>query len=212
MWLIIFVKDEICVYEILLKCVITHTARVPQQFEVSVLLTVAVVVVLVVTVVCVVQWKKYQNSPDAPNARTSPWFFFCPQRRRNRLLRSAFPVPIPNGCESQLLQREQRQQRIQYRSLLLYFQKSITSLREKISFVQTLGEGAFGRVFLGTVDYLTPDEPTTLVAVKTLKDTNFSDAKVDFEREAELLTNMQHDNIIKFYGVSTDGEAPMMIF
>ncbi|GIY30665.1 high affinity nerve growth factor receptor [Caerostris extrusa] len=90
--------------------------------------------------------------------------------------------------------------------------KSITSLREKISFVQTLGEGAFGRVFLGTVDYLTPDEPTTLVAVKTLKDTNFSDAKVDFEREAELLTNMQHDNIIKFYGVSTDGEAPMMIF
>ncbi|GFY61092.1 hypothetical protein TNIN_449201 [Trichonephila inaurata madagascariensis] len=84
--------------------------------------------------------------------------------------------------------------------------------REKISFVQTLGEGAFGRVFLGTVDYLTPDEPTTLVAVKTLKDTETEDAKADFEREAELLANLQHTNIIKFYGVSTDGEALMMIF
>ncbi|GFW34582.1 high affinity nerve growth factor receptor [Trichonephila clavipes] len=84
--------------------------------------------------------------------------------------------------------------------------------REKISFVQTLGEGAFGRVFLGTVDYLTPDEPTTLVAVKTLKDTETEDAKEDFEREAELLANLQHTNIIKFFGVSTDGEALMMIF
>ncbi|GIY82248.1 NT-3 growth factor receptor [Caerostris darwini] len=172
---------------------------------VSVLLTVAVVVVLVVTVVCVVQWKKYQNSPDAPNARTSPWFFFCPQRRRNRLLRERIPlypsqmVVNHNYCKES---NDNKEFNIEIHHIA----------REKISFVQTLGEGAFGRVFLGTVDYLTPDEPTTLVAVKTLKDTNFSDAKVDFEREAELLTNMQHDNIIKFYGVSTDGEAPMMIF
>lgn len=84
--------------------------------------------------------------------------------------------------------------------------------REKISFVQSLGEGAFGRVYLGTVDYLTPEEPTTLVAVKTLKDMAVEDARADFEREASALSTLQHDNIIKFYGVSVDGEALMMIF
>ncbi|GFX70331.1 hypothetical protein TNCV_2955511 [Trichonephila clavipes] len=84
--------------------------------------------------------------------------------------------------------------------------------RDKISFVQTLGEGVFGRVVLGTVNYLTPDEPTTLVAVKTLKVTETGDFKGDFEREANVLANLQHTNVIKFYGVSTDGEALMMIF
>lgn len=84
--------------------------------------------------------------------------------------------------------------------------------REKISFIQSLGEGAFGRVFLGTVDYLSPDEPTTLVAVKTLKDAAGEEARVDFEREAELLTNLQHANIVRFYGVSTDGDPLMILF
>lgn len=84
--------------------------------------------------------------------------------------------------------------------------------REKISFIQVLGEGAFGRVFLGTVDYMSPDEPTTMVAVKTLKESNQEDALRDFEREAELLTNLRHSNIVNFYGVSFDGEPIMMIF
>ncbi|CAN7986644.1 unnamed protein product, partial [Ixodes hexagonus] len=84
--------------------------------------------------------------------------------------------------------------------------------REKISFIQTLGEGAFGRVFLGTVDYLTPDEPTTLVAVKTLKNMSVDEARIDFDREAELLTNLQHANIVRFYGISTDGDPLMILF
>ncbi|XP_040076080.1 NT-3 growth factor receptor isoform X4 [Ixodes scapularis] len=84
--------------------------------------------------------------------------------------------------------------------------------REKISFIQSLGEGAFGRVFLGTVDYLTPDEPTTLVAVKTLKNMSVDEARLDFDREAELLTNLQHANIVRFYGISTDGDPLMILF
>ncbi|XP_022651468.1 high affinity nerve growth factor receptor-like isoform X1 [Varroa destructor] len=83
--------------------------------------------------------------------------------------------------------------------------------REKISFIQLLGEGAFGRVFLGSVDYLTPSEPTTLVAVKTLKDESGEEGAA-FEREAELLTALRHHNIIRFFGVSTDREPYMMLF
>lgn len=67
-------------------------------------------------------------------------------------------------------------------------------------------------VFLGTVDFLTPDEPTTLVAIKTLKDVTSDEARKDFEREAELLMNLIHENIVKFYGISLDGDPLMMLF
>lgn len=84
--------------------------------------------------------------------------------------------------------------------------------REKISFIQVLGEGAFGRVFLGSVDYMTPDEPTTLVAAKTLKDFHIESVRQDFEHEAELLSNLKHENIVHFYGISWDGDPFMMLF
>lgn len=85
---------------------------------------------------------------------------------------------------------------------------------EKISFIRELGEGAFGRVYLGTVDYLTQDEPTTLVAIKMLKETQraCADLREEFFREAEFLANLVHSNIVTFYGVSMDGEHSMMIF
>ena len=38
------------------------------------------------------------------------------------------------------------------------------------------------------------------------------EAKRDFEREAELLTTLQHENIVTFYGVCTDEDPAMMIF
>ena len=84
--------------------------------------------------------------------------------------------------------------------------------REKISFIQLLGEGAFGRVFLGSVDYLTKDEPTTLVAAKTLKECDGEEVRVEFEREAELLANLKHSNIVHFHGISWDGDPFMMLF
>lgn len=84
--------------------------------------------------------------------------------------------------------------------------------REKIRFVQLLGEGAFGRVFLGSVDYLTPNEATTLVAAKTLKESEGEEVRIEFEREAELLANLKHPNIVHFHGISWDGDPFMMLF
>ena len=40
---------------------------------------------------------------------------------------------------------------------------------EKVHFVRELGEGAFGRVYLGLCKNLFPDDDMTMVAVKTLK-------------------------------------------
>lgn len=83
---------------------------------------------------------------------------------------------------------------------------------EKISFIKELGEGAFGRVFLGTVDYLSVEEPTTLVAIKMLKETQTNEFRVEFSREAEILATLVHKNIVTFYGISIDGVNLMMIF
>lgn len=51
----------------------------------------------------------------------------------------------------------------------------------------------------------------TLPFFQTLKDPNLS-ARKDFQREAELLTNLQHDHIVKFYGVCVDGDPLIMVF
>ena len=64
----------------------------------------------------------------------------------------------------------------------------------------------------GSVDYLTHDEPLTLVAAKTLKENNGEETRIEFEREAELLTNLKHPNIVTFYGISWDGDPFMMLF
>nr|XP_042908764.1 BDNF/NT-3 growth factors receptor-like [Parasteatoda tepidariorum] len=175
------------------------SAMISTGFTASV---VAIVCVSVFGIVCLIQWKKYRNSPDQ-NVGISPLLFLCFLRRRRRILRERIPLNSSQMVENPNYSKENNKT----------FTTEIPHIaREKISFIQTLGEGAFGRVFLGTADYLTPDEPTTLVAVKTLKDSDLEDAKIDFEREAELLSNLKHNNIIKFYGVSVDGEALMMLF
>ncbi|XP_073465869.1 LOW QUALITY PROTEIN: high affinity nerve growth factor receptor [Aquarana catesbeiana] len=74
-----------------------------------------------------------------------------------------------------------------------------------------LGEGAFGKVYLAECYSLSSEQEKTLVAVKALKEATES-AKQDFQREAELLTVLQHEHIVKFYGVCTDGEPLLMVF
>ncbi|XP_051545695.1 NT-3 growth factor receptor-like [Myxocyprinus asiaticus] len=83
--------------------------------------------------------------------------------------------------------------------------------RRDIVLKRELGEGAFGKVFLAECYNLSPTKDKMLVAVKTLKDPTLS-ARKDFQREAELLTNLQHEHIVKFYGVCVDGDPLIMVF
>ena len=46
---------------------------------------------------------------------------------------------------------------------------------------------------------------------QTLKDAS-DNARKDFHREAELLTNLQHAHIVKFYGVCVEGDPLIMVF
>ncbi|KAK7886506.1 hypothetical protein WMY93_026127 [Mugilogobius chulae] len=83
--------------------------------------------------------------------------------------------------------------------------------RQDIVLKWELGEGAFGKVYLAECANLSPDSETMLVAIKTLKDATES-TRQDFQREAELLTVLQHQHIVRFYGVCTDGEPLAMVF
>ncbi|XP_049637910.1 high affinity nerve growth factor receptor isoform X2 [Suncus etruscus] len=74
-----------------------------------------------------------------------------------------------------------------------------------------LGEGAFGKVFLAECHNLLPDQDKMLVAVKALKEVS-ENARQDFQREAELLTMLQHQHIVRFFGVCTEGRPLLMVF
>ncbi|XP_071845081.1 BDNF/NT-3 growth factors receptor-like isoform X2 [Apostichopus japonicus] len=84
--------------------------------------------------------------------------------------------------------------------------------RDRIRFISDLGEGAFGVVCLGVCKDIPAEGESTMVAIKTLKDASVGDARKDFQREAELLTNLQHENIVTFYGVCEDKEPFLMVF
>uniref|UniRef100_A0A671PBI6 Tyrosine-protein kinase receptor n=1 Tax=Sinocyclocheilus anshuiensis TaxID=1608454 RepID=A0A671PBI6_9TELE len=83
--------------------------------------------------------------------------------------------------------------------------------RHNILLKRELGEGAFGKVFLAECYNLSPDQEKILVAVKTLKEASES-GRADFHREAELLTNLQHEHIVKFYGVCVESDPLIMVF
>ncbi|XP_077565398.1 NT-3 growth factor receptor-like [Stigmatopora nigra] len=90
--------------------------------------------------------------------------------------------------------------------------KDVQHLKRKdIILKRELGEGAFGKVFLAEYYTQCSKMNKMLVAVKTLKDPT-SSARNDFQREAELLTNLQHEHIVKFYGVCFDGDPLIMVF
>lgn len=80
---------------------------------------------------------------------------------------------------------------------------------DHIKFVSELGEGAFGRVYLGNLDdgWRRPSQ----VAVKTLKSVG-PEARQELEREVELLNNLQHKNIVSFYGVCYSSDLLLMVF
>nr|XP_027235396.1 BDNF/NT-3 growth factors receptor-like [Penaeus vannamei] len=81
--------------------------------------------------------------------------------------------------------------------------------RDKVKFVSELGEGAFGRVYLGVMDE--GRGKATQVAVKTLKSAG-PEARVELEREVELLSNLTHANIVSFYGVCYSSDSMLMVF
>lgn len=84
--------------------------------------------------------------------------------------------------------------------------------RNNIIYIRDIGQGAFGRVFQAKAPGLIPDEDFTNVAVKMLKEEASQDLLVDFEREACLLAEFNHPNIVKLLGVCAIGHPMCLLF
>ncbi|CAL8077742.1 unnamed protein product [Orchesella dallaii] len=82
--------------------------------------------------------------------------------------------------------------------------------RNDIIYIRDLGQGAFGRVFQAKVPGLRKGEEFTMVAVKMLKEEASDDLQADFEREACLLVEFDHPNIVRLLGVCAIGK-PMCL-
>jgi len=88
--------------------------------------------------------------------------------------------------------------------------------RSRLKLVRLLGEGEFGSVYLGVCEQFPQPGDVTTVAVKAPKllatsgPAAYDENLRDFEREAELLDELRHDNIISLYGISID-EVPLLV-
>ena len=82
--------------------------------------------------------------------------------------------------------------------------------RNKIIFIRDIGCGAFGRVFMAKVPGLVPSEEYTMAAVKVLREEATDDMLNDFEREATLMAEFDHSNVVKLLGVCALGK-PMCL-
>ena len=99
-----------------------------------------------------------------------------------------------------------------YDPVLLNYEKLPNIPRENITYIGDLGEGNFGMVMKGEAIGITPKEPSTLVAIKVLKEGSNKDAKNDFVKEAVHMNQFDHPNILKLLGVCFDKEPLCLIF
>ena len=68
-----------------------------------------------------------------------------------------------------------------------------------------LGFGQFGKVYQG--EWKTPElKNKTSVAMKTLKEGAGERDKMKFLQEAAIMGQFSHPNVVKLYGVITEGE------
>uniref|UniRef100_A0A915BNE0 Tyrosine-protein kinase n=1 Tax=Parascaris univalens TaxID=6257 RepID=A0A915BNE0_PARUN len=80
---------------------------------------------------------------------------------------------------------------------------------EDITLVNKLGEGAFGEVHSGK--YKMPSGRVVDVAIKLAKTTEMSKEKIkEMMKEARLMRNYDHPNIVRMYGVAVEHE-PLLI-
>lgn len=84
--------------------------------------------------------------------------------------------------------------------------------RNDIIYIRDLGQGAFGSVFQAKAPGLISGEEFTVVAVKMLKDDASDDMQDDFEKEACLLAEFDHPNIVKLLGVCAVGRPMCLLF
>uniref|UniRef100_A0A3B3DVC6 receptor protein-tyrosine kinase n=1 Tax=Oryzias melastigma TaxID=30732 RepID=A0A3B3DVC6_ORYME len=139
----------------------------------------------------------------------------CHRRRKHwRNRKREMKTPALSALPSELL-LDRLHPNPMYQRVPLLLNSKLLALeypRNNIQYVRDIGEGAFGRVFQARAPSLLPDEPFTMVAVKMLKEEASADMQNDFQREAALMAEFDHPNIVKLLGVCAVGKPMCLLF
>lgn len=139
----------------------------------------------------------------------------CHRLYKHRLGRGYGPTPTSDNHRNVNIDLDKLPSNMAYHTTGAQLNPLLEKLefpRNNIIYIRDLGQGAFGRVFQAKAPGLIAGEEFTLVAVKMLKDEASSDLQVDFEREACLLAEFDHPNIVKLLGVCAVGRPMCLLF
>ena len=84
--------------------------------------------------------------------------------------------------------------------------------RNNIVYISDLGQGNFGVVIKAEAKSIIPEEESSTVAIKVLKEGANDQTKKDFFHEAALMHEFNHPNILKLLGVCIEQEPFCMLF
>ncbi|XP_077593672.1 muscle, skeletal receptor tyrosine-protein kinase [Stigmatopora nigra] len=135
-------------------------------------------------------------------------------RRHKREMESPEPSRSTSTLPSELL-LERLHANPMYQRVPLLLNSKLLALeypRNNIQYVRDIGEGAFGRVFQARAPGLLAVETLTMVAVKMLKEEASADMQNDFQREAALMAEFDHSNIVRLLGVCAAGKPMCLMF
>ncbi|KAM5284647.1 proto-oncogene tyrosine-protein kinase ROS isoform 2-T3 [Hipposideros larvatus] len=167
--------------------------------ETSTILTIIIGTFLVVIIPLIFVWHRRLKNQKTPKEGLA--VFINEDKELAELRGLAAGVGLANAC---------------YAIHTLPTQEEIESLpvfpREKLTLRLLLGSGAFGEVYEGTaVDILGVGSGETKVAVKTLKKGSTDQEKIEFLKEAHLMSKFNHPNILKQLGVCLLNEPQYII-
>uniref|UniRef100_A0A673ZCJ7 receptor protein-tyrosine kinase n=1 Tax=Salmo trutta TaxID=8032 RepID=A0A673ZCJ7_SALTR len=140
----------------------------------------------------------------------------CKRRRKTwKNHKTAMETPTLTALPSESLLLDRLHPNPMYQRLPLLLNSKLLALeypRNNIEYVRDIGEGAFGRVFQARAPGLQPIKPFTMVAVKMLKEEASADMQNDFQREAALMAEFDHPNIVRLLGVCAVGKPMCLMF
>ncbi|KAL3212174.1 hypothetical protein MRX96_051896 [Rhipicephalus microplus] len=147
-----------------------------------------------------------RKSATSPSAWTT--YGSCFRRRAK-----PSPPPSAKNFAGKAALRGPAQQNLELGRLLPRPTRAPEVPAARIRFLEELGEGAFGKVYRGEMLPAKRDCSAPVpVAIKTLKENAAMKTQQDFQREAELMSDLQHRNIVCLLGVCTKEEPLCMLF
>ncbi|XP_050525868.1 tyrosine-protein kinase transmembrane receptor Ror-like isoform X2 [Daktulosphaira vitifoliae] len=182
-WCVVEMPDTKLMKKVI--CEVPHCMRSLQPFIfiVSTISITLFIVLLVMVICCIRKRRKRQNS--AIRRRLPPYTNQKQDIVKGKTNGLELSSLIPGSSASS--QKSDKFTKVRQYSL------------GEITFLQEIGEGAFGKVFKGQV----PNDmgAIIMVAIKTLKEGASAKTAADFKRETDLMGELRHPNVVCLVGM-----------